>query len=383
MWIRVLNEASLADKKRIAYVRPALWPAANESVLQSLRAQFPDADFDVFTVMELLKKQFPAFVMLNTAIAMLYFGQNILARRMKLNVAFQRTNYFFDYASQMLQEQLRKKAYWFSFQIQSIFNASLPGLPHFVYTDHTHLVNLLYPTFDRRKLLPESWIKREKTIYQDGRLIFTRSSHVTDSVIKQYDISPEKVSCVYYGANVPGSGEQDLAKYSKKNILFVGLDWLRKGGPDLIEAFGIVFNKHPDATLTIVGASPNLNQRNVKVVGRIPIHEMKTYYEQASIFCLPTTLEPSATAFIEAQSYRLPLVVTNIGAAPDFTVNEENGYLVDVHRPDQIANALTRLLDDPKLCEQMGNAGFQRTVERYNWDSVAARMKEHILRSLK
>ena len=76
-------------------------------------------------------------------------------------------------------------------------------------------------------------------------------------------------------------------------------------------------------------------------------------------------------------------MVTNIGAAPDFTVHEENCYLVEVHRPDQIANALLRLLDDPKLCERMGNAGFQRTVERYNWDSVVARMKKHILAGLK
>jgi glycosyltransferase involved in cell wall biosynthesis len=332
--------------------------------------------------MEILKKRFPAFMILNAANAFLRFGQNILTQCMKPTVAFQRTNYFFDYASQMIREQLRKKTYWFSFQIQSIFNASLPGLPHYVYTDHTHLANLLYPTFDRRKLLSESWIRREKNIYQAAKLVFTRSSHVTDSVIKQYDISPENVACVYYGANVPSSGVPNSAKYSKKNILFVGLDWLRKGGPDMLDAFGIVLKKHPDATLTIVGASPNITQRNVKVVGRVPIHEMENYYNQASIFCLPTTLEPSATAFIEAQSYRLPLVVTNIGAAPDFTVNEENGYLVEVHRPDQVAKALIRLLDDPKLCERMGNAGYQRTVERYNWDSVAARMKKRILESL-
>jgi len=374
----------MAEKKftRIAYIRPALWPPANESVLRSLQKQFPEAEFDVITVMEILKKRYPAFVVLNTASALLNYGRNILTRRMKLRGAFQRTNRFFDHAGQMIREHLLGKNYSFSFQIQSIFNACLPGLPHYVYTDHTHLSNLLYPTFDRRKLLPESWIKREKTIYQHARLVFTRSSHVTDSVINQYDISPEKVACVYYGANVPSRTAPNPAKYARKNILFVGIDWLRKGGPDLIEAFGIVRRKYPDAMLTIVGSTPNITTKNVKIVGRVPINEMEKYYEQASIFCLPTTLEPSAVVFIEAQSYHLPLVVTNIGAAPDFTVNGENGYLVEVNHPDQIANALIRLLDDPKLCEQMGNNGYQRTVERYNWDSVTARMKERIMASL-
>ena len=367
---------------RIAYIRRALWPPANESVLQSLQKQFPDAEFDVITVVEILRKQFPGFIILNTAGALLQHWQNVLTRRIKLNIAFQRTNYFFDFAGQVIRDHLKRKAYSFSFQIQSIFNGSLPGLPHYVYTDHTHLANLTYPTFDRRKLLPESWIRRESTIYHDARVVFTRSSHVTDSVINQYGISPEKVSCVYYGANVPSPTAPDPMKYDKKNILFVGIDWFRKGGPDLLEAFRIIQNKHPDATLTIVGASPNILQENVRVVGRIPINEMGKYYEQASIFCLPTTQEPSAVAFIEAQSYGLPLVVTDIGAAPDFTANGENGYLVEVHHPHQIADALLRLLDNPKLCEQMGNAGFRRTLERYNWDSVAARMKECILATL-
>lgn len=374
----------MAEKKitRIAYIRPALWPPANESVLRSLQKQFPEAEFDVITVMEILKKQYPAFVVFNTASALLNYGRNIFTRRMKLRGAFQRTNHFFDYAGQVIREHLQGKNYSFSFQIQSIFNASLPGLPHYVYTDHTHLSNLLYPTFDRRKLLPESWIKKEKNIYQDARLVFTRSSHVTDSVINQYNIPPEKVACVYYGANVPSHTAPNPAKYVDKNILFVGINWLRKGGPDLVRAFEMVQKKHPDAKLTIVGTSPNVTMENVKVVGRIPMNEMEKYYEQASIFCLPTTLEPSAVVFIEAQSHRLPLVVTNIGAAPDFTVNGENGYLVEVNHPDQIANALIRLLDDPKLCEQMGRIGYQRTVERYNWDSVTARMKERIIASL-
>jgi len=366
---------------RIAYIRPASWPPANESVLISLQKQFPQAEIDVITIMEILKKQ-PAFLILNSLSAVFHYGGNILSQRIDLRRAFQRTTKFFDYTSHLIRERLSKKDYLFSFQIQSIFDGSLLGLPHFVYTDHTHLANLLYPSFDRRKLLPESWIQREIAIYENARIVFTRSSHITNSVISQYNIPAEKVKCVYYGANVPNHSELDPDRYARKNILFVGINWQRKGGDDLLKAFELVLNTHFDATLTIVGSSPVVNLPNVKLIGRVPIEEMNKYYEQASIFCLPTTLEPSAVAYIEAQSFRLPLVVTNIGAAPDLIVNGENGYLVDVHNPTQLAIALIRLLDDPHLCEQMGNAGYERTHEIYNWDSVAKRMKAQILASL-
>jgi len=41
----------------------------------------------------------------------------------------------------------------FSIQTQSLYDASIDGLPHFVYTDHTHLANLKYPGADPRSSL--------------------------------------------------------------------------------------------------------------------------------------------------------------------------------------------------------------------------------------
>src|SRR5690606_13395744 len=116
--------------------------------------------------------------------------------------------------------------YVFSFQLQSLFDASLPGLPHYVYTDHTHLANLEYPQFDRRKLHTPAWIKLEKSVYDNARRVFTRSTNILRSLVRDYGCPPEKLKCVYVGVNVKTS---DLAKAEKgiegKNILFVGLDW--------------------------------------------------------------------------------------------------------------------------------------------------------------
>ena len=58
------------------------------------------------------------------------------------------------------------------------------------------------------------------------------SSNISKSLVEQYHCKDEKIETVYCGSNVAveSMGESDDKKYSNKNILFVGVDWERKGG---------------------------------------------------------------------------------------------------------------------------------------------------------
>ena len=198
-------------------------------------------------------------------------------------------------------------------------------------------------------------------------------------MIEQYGCEPEKVICVYAGSNVQIlEDELDDRRYERKNILFVGKDWERKGGPELVEAFKIVLYTHPDAHLTIVGCSPHLNVPNCTVTGPVPLEDVSQYYMNASVFCLPTRLEPFGVVFIEAQSHKLPIVATAIGAIPDFVLNGHNGYLVKPSDVEGLAKALSDLVGDPEKCRTYGENGYRLMEERYNWDKVGARMRQHI-----
>ena len=122
-------------------------------------------------------------------------------------------------------------------QIQSLFDARAPGTPHFVYTDHTHLANLDYPDFDPRALRCSGWLALERALYREARGVFTRSAHVTASLVDRYGCDPARVVCVGAGANarIPSLPVERSAE--GQDILFVGVDWERKGGPDLLAAF--------------------------------------------------------------------------------------------------------------------------------------------------
>lgn len=278
-----------------------------------------------------------------------------------------------------MSSRLAKDKYAFSFQMQSLFDASTEGLPHFVYTDHTHLANLYYPNFDPKSLYSKSWIELEKTIYHNATINFTRSSNITRSIIEQYSCKPEKVVCVYAGSNAKvNHAAIGNRNYEGKNILFVGMAWERKGGPELVEAFKTVLKVHPDAKLTIVGCSPQLDVPNCNVVGQVPLEEVNKYYERASIFCLPTKLEPFGIVFIEALMHKLPVVATDIAAIPDFILDGENGYLVRPNDVEQLARALIDLVGNPRKCQAFGEKGCQIALERYTWEKVGAKIRENI-----
>lgn len=78
-----------------------------------------------------------------------------------------------------------------------------------------------------------------------------------------------------------------------------------------------------------MGCSPKIDIQNCNVIGRVPIQEVEKCYKQASVFCLPTTIEPFGIVFLEAIANRLPVIGTKIGAIPNFMNDGQNGYLVE------------------------------------------------------
>jgi glycosyltransferase involved in cell wall biosynthesis len=209
---------------------------------------------------------------------------------------------------------------------------------------------------------------------------FTYSTNIQRSIITDYGCPPEKVKCIYAGSNVPHDKEPELNNdnYQNKNIIFVGVYWERKGGPDLVKAFEKVLKVHPDAKLTIVGCSPSVDIPNCNVVGKVKVEELDNYYLNSSIFCLPTKREPFGIVFIEAMMHKLPIVSNRIGALPDFVTDDKNGFLVEPGNSDQLAEVLIRMLNDPEMCKRFGEAGYELVEDHYTWDRVGQRLKENI-----
>jgi glycosyltransferase involved in cell wall biosynthesis len=257
----------------------------------------------------------------------------------------------------------------FVFQTQSLFDARREGVPHFLYTDHTYLANRRYPRPKPLLPVPEAWRAMERSLYEGTNCNFVSSGFAAESLREDYGIPGSRVEVVHSGANVAASDVD--SERSGRVILFVGVDWERKGGPELVAAFREVRRTIPAAELWIVGCSPAVDEPGVKVFGRVGPDRVTRYYRDADVFCLPSRMDPSASVLAEAASYALPVVATRVGGNVERVEDGVTGFLCEV---DGLSARLVQLLREPELRVRFGEAGRRMARARFTWAAVCSRM---------
>lgn len=267
-----------------------------------------------------------------------------------------------------------------------VFGTTIPAavlpMPYFLYTDHTILSNLYYPDGPEHVQRWSEALPIEQRTIDRAQMVFTMSEHVARSLREHYRLPGERILQVGAGCNVPHRAPVDPARFARKNVVFVGVDWNRKGGPDLLEAFAKVRRRHPDATLTILGCRPKAAAPGVRIVGRVSQKRTARYLAGATVFCMPSLREPFGIAFLEAMRAGLPVVGLNLGATPDFIVDGQTGYRVAPGDIDQLADRLDRLLSDPLGCRRMGERGRRLVQAEYTWGRVQRRMADAMARAV-
>jgi glycosyltransferase involved in cell wall biosynthesis len=366
--------------KRIAFIKSGTFSHTNASVRRQLEKQFPEFEIVDFEVREIVRSSF-LFALKNLGSILAAYGVRDLIKRGDPIDCFIQTPACFAFLREWFRRRISPEEFAFTFQTQTMWDASTGRVPHFIYTDQTNLTHLKNPGIGQElRMLGPWWDKLETEILRHATRTFTMSSHITRSIVEDYGVEPASVRCVYVGNNAPVAERvsTDLARYQRKEILFVGVNWERKGGPELLEAFRRIRSKHHDARLTIIGCSPQISEAGVEVIGRIEPARVTEFYQRASLYCLPTKLEAFGISYIEAMHHALPVVGTDMGAIPDFIHDGDNGYRVKLGDVDRLAMVLEELLADPAKMQRMGQQSLARAREKYTWDQVGMRMAENI-----
>jgi glycosyltransferase involved in cell wall biosynthesis len=318
----------------------------------------------------------PLYLSLCLVAMILHHGPKAALRRQGMNQRLFKTPFFFGIAGWYIRRYASKIPDLVAvFQTQCLFNSKVPDKPFIIYTDNT----ILNPINGhvRSGGISSRIVQLERQAYHDAALVMTASSHVADSLVKDYGLPRAQTQTVLIGANAKPTQSLSSVHNPVQRILFVGIDWERKGGPELVEAFLTLLERFPNAHLTVVGASPQLDHPNITVVGKVAIDKIGRFIADSTIFCMPSRLEPMGIAPIEAAQHGLPVVATRTGGLTDSVIDGETGFLVPVGDVGELAKALDKLLSDPVLGSRMGAAG-RAHVARFTWPAVCAEMAEGI-----
>ena len=162
---------------------------------------------------------------------------------------------------------------------------------------------------------------------------------------------------------------QQKAPGAKPKILFVGGDFIRKGGDLLLSVFNQQFADR--AELHIV--TKELGTKEPLAIAFPHVHfytdiepaddRLAQLYAQADLFVLPTTADLSPWAYLEAMASGCPIVSTGVGGIGDMVRHGETGLVVPVGDGVALAKAMQILLDNAALRARMGLQG-RKLIER-------------------
>lgn len=260
----------------------------------------------------------------------------------------------------------------------------------FSYHDGNIAEMMRSPIFPK-KLLPyaQEAFKWEQKIYNKLDKIFTMSEYLRQSFINDFGISENKVINVGVGTNFEIPTSLPPKNYSNKEILFVGVDFKRKGGENLIKAFDIVRSDHPDAVLHIVGPKniPDiLRQSHSGVIfhgflSRSNASQRKQFFslmEKCTLCVLPSLYEPFGIVILESMVYEMPCISTNNWAFPEMIKPGINGELIEPKNVKQLVFLINKYLNNASLCQEHGKNARSFVLQNYSWDKVARKITEEV-----
>jgi glycogen synthase len=238
--------------------------------------------------------------------------------------------------------------------------------------------------------LLSTWI--EKTAVEAADRVIAVSAKMREDILAHFACDPARVVVIHNGIDpdrfrhTEARDHLDRLGVRSPYVLFVGRITDQKGIFHLLEAAKLL----PAGVQVVLCASapdtPEIEQRLRTAVAALPnvlwINEMVKHevvvqlYSHAAVFCCPSVYEPFGLINLEAMACETPVVASAVGGIVEVVEDGRTGVLLPPARPDLLAEALTRVLENPELGRRMGKAGRARVEARFSWASVAERTQQ-------
>jgi glycosyltransferase involved in cell wall biosynthesis len=226
----------------------------------------------------------------------------------------------------------------------------------------------------------------EKRVVEGADAVVVGSEFGRRQLAEELGVRIDHVSVVYYGVDAafaPRPRRADLVeRYGLRDrlvVLFFGGLKPRKNLFLLLDAWGPVVARRPDARLLVAGGGPLLPdlrrharrlglEGSVVFTGYVPEAEKALHFNLGDVFWFPSAMEGFGLTVAEAMSSGLPVVASDRGSIPELVPEGEAGFVCDPAAPDRFVERLLLLLGDRALRETLGAAGHERVERLFRWE---------------
>ena len=224
-----------------------------------------------------------------------------------------------------------------------------------------------------------------KGTMETADLITCVSKHERDMLVSEIGLSEDNIKIIYNGINwkdwevLPDKDifRKSYPAVSEKFVLFAGRLATNKGLSDLISAMEVVDDESVD--LVITGADMGLgkqlekeaSEKGVKMhrLGHIDDETYRSVLAAAEMLVLPSEYEAFGIVLLEAAAAETAVIGANVGGVPEAMSPNNNGLIVEYNDVPNLSKSIATLLEDEKMCKEMGLAG-RIWAQNFSWESI-------------
>jgi len=178
-----------------------------------------------------------------------------------------------------------------------------------------------------------------------------------------------------------------------KLVLFIGSKSFVKGIIHLMDAMKLVWKKGSDSLLILVGPStrefeeyfnklPHKFKEKIIDLGIVNEETKKTIIESCNVLVVPSKSESFGLVYLEAWICKKPVIGCTISSTKELIEDKKDGILTEFGNIIQLGNAIDYLINNEKICEQYGNAGYVKSM-KYDSKIVLPQIEEKCLTLVK
>lgn len=280
-----------------------------------------------------------------------------------------------DYAKKLFEKVKSKTNFNFDYSIQ------MAGHPIINYPHPSFLIVDFIPFFDLSVMdtvhfpyVTKTYERDQDFLYYNATGIITYTPVQRYMLINWLKLDPCKVTSICSG--VTGFVPQSHKKVYSKNILWVGADFDRKGGADVIEAYLQLKNIDPEYTLTLVGIDrdySDIEGVNVYPFMTNDFKQLNALYDEAGVLVMPSYKENLGLVYLEAMAHKTPVIVTTRGGFAEIIRRTGGGIIVKPGCVSELVDGIKNILNPSKF-NSYAEQAYHFATHNATWDIAASRM---------
>lgn len=230
--------------------------------------------------------------------------------------------------------------------------------------------------FHAKQLVGKSVFKR---VARTNDHIIATSKFTKQEVADFTGVSPDKITVTYESSDLTSTTSKAMKLPYKKFILYVGKQSDYKNIKRLGDAHQKLLKTYPDLGLVLAGkknAGHLANEayfnkkgyKNILFTDYVDDAQLNWLYAHATAYVFPSLMEGFGLPALEAMVHGAPVISSNATCLPE--VYGKAAHYFDPLNIDDIARAITEVLGNEKLQQQLSKSGYEQ-IKKYSWKKMA------------